>query len=171
MAFSDDMIRGVVKTGQYSDPAAEKHLASVLIKRRDKIGRYYMTRSNPLVDFSLDSSATLTFANAAVKCGIGTEPGAYAASWSTYENGTGATRPIGETKGSAGQLPGPSGLPSAPGSYILVEVRAVDAPHPSWNQPVKVYFRRVGAGWKLVGVERMPDQEPKDAVALQASKK
>ena len=39
MAFSDDMIRALVKTGKYSDAAAEKLLADVLIKRRDKIGR------------------------------------------------------------------------------------------------------------------------------------
>ena len=34
MAFSDEMIRAIVKTGQLSDPKAEEHLATVLIKRR-----------------------------------------------------------------------------------------------------------------------------------------
>ena len=43
MAFSDEMIRAIVKTGQYSDPVAEKHLADVLIKRRNKIGQAYLT--------------------------------------------------------------------------------------------------------------------------------
>ena len=38
MAFSDEMIRALVKTGQYSDPQAEALLAKVLIQRRDKIG-------------------------------------------------------------------------------------------------------------------------------------
>jgi hypothetical protein len=39
MAFSDDLIRALVKTGQFSDPRAEAYLGDVLIKRRDKIGR------------------------------------------------------------------------------------------------------------------------------------
>ena len=46
MAFTDEMIRAIVKTGQFSDPAAEQHLADVLIKRRDKIGRAYLVPTN-----------------------------------------------------------------------------------------------------------------------------
>ena len=38
-AFTDDLIRAAVHTGQFSDPAAEKHLGDVLIKRRDKIAQ------------------------------------------------------------------------------------------------------------------------------------
>ena len=47
MAFSDELIRAVVKTGQFSDPKAEQYLADVLIKRRDKIGRAYLTEDQP----------------------------------------------------------------------------------------------------------------------------
>jgi hypothetical protein len=36
--FPDEMIRAIVKTGQYSDPAVEL-LADVLIKRRDRSAR------------------------------------------------------------------------------------------------------------------------------------
>ena len=49
MAFTDEQIRAAVKTGGFTDPAAEKLLADVLIKRRDKIGRAYFSRINPLV--------------------------------------------------------------------------------------------------------------------------
>ena len=42
-AFTDDMIRAVVHTGQFSDPEAEKYLADVLIQRREKIKRIYLT--------------------------------------------------------------------------------------------------------------------------------
>ena len=49
-AFTDEMIRAVVHAGQFSDPAAEKHLADVLIKRRDKIKSVYLTAVNPVVD-------------------------------------------------------------------------------------------------------------------------
>ena len=67
MAFSDDLIRAIVKTGEYSDPAAEKYLGDVLIQRRDKIGRAYLAKINPVVDPTLDASGVLSFGNAAVQ--------------------------------------------------------------------------------------------------------
>ena len=157
MAFSDEMIRAIVKTGQYSDPMAEKHLADVLIKRRNKIGQIYLTRLNPLVDFSLSPSDLLSFKNAAVRAGMAKAPSSYAVSWSVYDNHTGATNPLGQTQSSSDQVTAPSGLPAKPGSFILAEVRAVESAHDSWRKPVQVYFRRLDRGWELVGVERMKD--------------
>ena len=55
-AFTDELIRAAVHTGQFSDPAAEKYLADVLIKRRDKIAATYLTAVNPIVDPRLDAS-------------------------------------------------------------------------------------------------------------------
>ena len=65
-AFTDEMIRAVVKVGSYSDPAAEALLADVLIQRRDKIAAHYLAAINPLVDFALTPAGRLTFRNAAV---------------------------------------------------------------------------------------------------------
>ena len=42
-AFTDEMIRAVVHTGEFSNPAAEKYLADVLIQRREKIKSVYLT--------------------------------------------------------------------------------------------------------------------------------
>jgi hypothetical protein len=94
MAFSDELIRALVKTGRYSDPKAEEHLATVLIKRRNKIGQAYLTRLNPLVRFSLTPSDVLTFENAAVKTGMAKEPASYIATWS---NSTTAPAPPGRS--------------------------------------------------------------------------
>ena len=66
MAFSDDMIRAIVKTGQYTDPQAEQLLSDVLIQRRDKIAHAYLKAINPVVNVALDGSGALTFDNAAV---------------------------------------------------------------------------------------------------------
>ena len=66
MAFSDEMIRALVKTGQYSEPQAEALLAKVLIQRRDKIGHAYVPAVNPVVNVALSETGMLTFANAAV---------------------------------------------------------------------------------------------------------
>lgn len=159
MAFSDEMIRAVVKTGQLSNPAAEKLLAEALIKRRDKIGQIHLTCINPLVNFSLDSSGVLTFENAAVKLGVAKAPPSYTASWSALDNNTGTMRALGETKSlSESVLPVPA-LPATPGSFVTVDVRSVDPPHASWAKPVRTTFRRIDGGWKLVGLERMEELE------------
>ena len=158
MAFSDKMIRAIVKTGQYSDAAAERYLADVLIKRRDKIGKAYLPAVNPLVDFALDATGTLTFVNAAVQARVASAPaGGYEVRWFRFNNDAGEATPLGSPAifaGSSIQAPVP--LPAEPGAFIKVEVNAVDPPHPSWKEPVQAYFRRTAAGWKLVGVERLP---------------
>ena len=159
MAFTDEMIRAIVKTGQYSDPAAEQHLAEVLIKRRDKIGKAYLPSVNPLVDFRLDASGSLTFENAAVKAGFAAAPrGGYEARWYRFDNSSGNATPIGAPVVSpALKILAPAGLPAGNGEFIKIEVAAVDSPESSWTTPVRVYFRRLPSGWKLVGLERMPD--------------
>ena len=170
MAFSDELIRAIVKTGQYSDPKAEEHLGTVLIKRRNKIGQACLARINPLVSFSLTPSGVLTFENAAVRTGMAKAPASYAATWSEFNNNTGTTRPIGETKGLNELMNAPSGLPSSVGSFVQAEVRSVGAPHASWEKPVRVTFHRLERGWKLVGLERMAD-EPGQAPAQQEPQK
>jgi hypothetical protein len=158
MAVSDELIRAMVKTGQYSDAKAEEHLGTVLIQRRNKIGQAYLTRVNPLVRFSLTPSDVLTFENAAVKTGMAKAPASYVATWSELNNSTGTTRPIGETKGLSELMNAPSGLPSNVGSFVQVDVKALGGPNASWEKPVRVTFRRQERGWKLVGLERMADE-------------
>ncbi len=46
-AFTDEMIRAAVHTAEFTDPAAEKYLADVLIQRREKIKSVYLTQVNP----------------------------------------------------------------------------------------------------------------------------
>ena len=157
MAFTDDLIRAIVKTGQLTDAAAEQHLADVLIKRRDAIGRAYLTTVNPVIDPTLSASGILTFGNAAVERGLAAAPDSYLAVWSTFDNATGTSSRIGQTTG-RDQLEAPSGLPSATGSYIRLALSAVSPSHPAWAHPIDVYFRRIPTGWKLVGLERMPNQ-------------
>jgi hypothetical protein len=159
MAFSDELIRAIVKTGQYSDPAAEKHLADVLIQRRNKIGQAYLPAVNPLVDFQLDSSGTLTFENAAVKAGFATAPPeGYEARWYRFDNNSGAATAIGIATVSRDlKIQAPAGLPAATGEYIKVEVVVVGSPNSAWRVPVQVFFRRAAQGWKLLGLQRLPD--------------
>jgi len=158
MAFSDKMIRAIVKTGEYSDAAAERHLADVLIKRRDKIGAAYLPAVNPLVDFALNGAGVLTFVNAAVQARVASAPpNGYEARWFTFDNQTGAATPLGSSVTIQGMsIQAPVALPGETDTFVKVEIAAVNPPHPAWKDPVQVYFKKTADGWKLVGLERMP---------------
>ncbi len=159
MAFSDELIRAAVHTGQYSDPAAERHLADVLIKRRDAIGRLYLPAVNPVVNLRLGAGG-LAFTNAAVDAGFAQPPTGYHAAWSHFDNATGQASRIAETRSTTTTIPAPDGLPAEAGRFIEIDISA-DAPdHPAWQQPVRAYFRRTPDGWKLVGLQRLPEPLP-----------
>jgi hypothetical protein len=84
MSFSDADLRAIVETARISNPEAEAHLIEVLRKRRDKLGRYWFARVNPLDHFSVDAASgpplagsggladppTLTFDDLAVTGGL-----------------------------------------------------------------------------------------------------
>jgi len=54
MAFTDEHIKAIVKEAKYSDPRAEEYMIQTLIKRRDKTGRYWYNKVNPLDKFKVD---------------------------------------------------------------------------------------------------------------------
>lgn len=156
MAFTDEHIRAAVKTGGYTDPAAEELLTRLLAQRRDKIGRVYFSRINPLTKFALSEGGELTFENPPVIAGFEKEPAkGYEAAWARFDNAANSVTPIATVTSSGKSVRAPDDLPSGSGAYVKVSIRAVEAPHSSWQQPVDVYFRREGTGWKLVGVERL----------------
>ena len=160
-AFSDDLIRAAVHTGQLSDPMAEKYLADVLMKRRDKIARVYLSAVNPIVSPRLETSTTggrLSFDNAAVTASVAEPPSAYHASWMLFDNASAETRPISDTQSATTTIDVPLNLPTSAGTIVAVDIAADSEAQPSWNQPVRVYFRRASQSWTLVGLERIPER-------------
>ena len=155
-AFSDELIRAAVHTGEYTDPNAEKYLADVLIKRRDKVVRTYLTAANPIVNPRLDVSGLLTFENAALAADLASGPVTYHAAWFRFDNATGETQAISETQSATTTMDAPRGLPTAPGSFVGVDVSAAAETHPAWRRPVRAFFNRTAEGWRLVGLERNP---------------
>jgi hypothetical protein len=156
-AFTDELIRAAVHTGEYSDPVAEKYLADVLIKRRNKVVSVYLTAVNPIIDPRLDASGRLTFANAAFEAGGASGSATYRASWFRFDNATGDTQPLSETQSATTTIEAPRGLPTAPGEFVAVDISVETEAHPAWRRPVRSYFRRAGANWALVGLERLPE--------------
>ena len=157
VAFTDDLIRAAVHTGEFSDPVAEKYLADTLIKRRDKIAGVYLVAVNPIVSLRLDANNRLTFENAAVAAGVAKGAVTYRASWALFDNATGQTRPLSETQSTTTTIEAPSGLPTANGSFIEVSISADNPAYPTWKEPIRTHFRRQSDGWKLVGLERLPE--------------
>ena len=153
--FTDEAIRTVVEKARYSDPRATDYLVTTLITRRDKVLRTWLAGVNPLTDFVLSRSGELTFVNAAVEAGIAATGGVNQVQWASFDNGTGGTREIETMSIDQPRVQAPVGLiaPDGP-EFIQVRLAAAHPDYPSWATPVTVHFRRVGDGWKTVGVRR-----------------
>lgn len=142
-AFSDEEIRALVETGEYSDPQAADWITESLIKRRDKIAEAWFAKTLPLDRFKV-VDGKLEFEDLAKGRGIGSAR-EYVVHWSTYdENGT--FKPLAQV---GTQVP-------AFGSdtqYLAatIDCSGSDASSPN---PIIVYLRRGQTGAEIVGIDR-----------------
>jgi hypothetical protein len=142
MAFTDEEIRAIVQTGQYSKPA-EDWITATLIERRNRIGRTYFTRVLPLDRVRLEGD-TLAFDDLGVSYGFA-QPRTYAITWHQFDN---AKDVLLETIGTQAELPpGARALPN--GSYVAARIAAA-----SQSLNVTAYFRKQADGFHLVGLDR-----------------
>jgi hypothetical protein len=152
-AFSDDAIRTAVAKAAFSDPRATDYLTGVLIKRRNAIVRVWLNGVNPLVNFSLDATGTLTFENAAVAANAATPATGYALTWGRLDNASGTREAIGsETTVTETRASLPPEL--SRDEYVVATIRSLHPDHPAWATPLHAYFRREATGWRTVGLER-----------------
>ena len=144
MAFTDEDIRVLVSTGEYSDPAAAEWIATCLMERRDRIGRTYFSKVVPLDRFRIESGS-LTFDDLAIVHGLASAR-QYGVRWAQLDNATGVLTWIdGEDTFALSRR-----LREAPaGAYDAARVWIDD---PDTN--VTVYLRTTGGGAEVVGVER-----------------
>lgn len=134
MSFTDEEIRGIVRAGRLSDPAAEDYLVRCLIERRDKIGRAYFRKVLPLDRFQV-RGGELAFEDLAALHHL-PSPAPYEILWRAFDN---IKDLPGETLGT-----GPR-VPPAPGEYLMAEISSPARP----RQTVRVWLR----GRAVVGVE------------------
>ena len=153
------MLNTLVGVGRFNDPKSEEMLSKFLIERRDAILRRYLPAVNPVVDVRLSPSGTLTFRNAAVDADVAHAPKEYVVVWQRFDNATGTTTTLGESRASTTSVNAPKDLPAAASTYLRVEISA-NGGSESWTEPAHAYFRREAAGWTLVGFARMPGGNP-----------
>jgi hypothetical protein len=157
MAISDEAIRAVVESAEYSDQGAANYMGDVIIARRDKVGLQWLTGVNPLSGFALDESGTLTFTNVAFTTERASAPEGYELSWATFDNATGTSTRVGAA------TPTTEARAVAPrealgGPFVEVAIQTRHAAFPTWRRPVVVHFRRAGSGWTHGGVRRDASQ-------------
>ena len=152
MAFTDDEIRAIVRTGQYSNPEAELWIAESLIRRRDKIGRAFFSKVLPFDRFGVQNGS-LTYEDLALKHGF-IPSQEYAASdnfpqsvrWSRFDNETEQKTPLtGETT-----LILPQQVQQAvAGEYFVIDIAGAES-----RKTVSVFLRKREDGVEVVGIDR-----------------
>lgn len=156
-AFTDDHVRAIVATGEYSNPDAAAYLTQILLERKRKVLTSYLNGTNPVVDLALATDGTLTFGNAAEAAAVARPAESYTVDWSRFDNATGTHTAVGtshevvETRAVA-----PPALMSDRPEFVAVTIRANRADQPAWAQPLTAWFKRATDGWILVGLERQP---------------
>ena len=66
MSFTDEHLRAIVKKAKFSDSRAEEYMSRMLMQRRDKTGRYWYSKVNPLDRFTFSDKRVLRFDDMAV---------------------------------------------------------------------------------------------------------
>jgi len=138
MSFTDDDIRAIVETGQYSSSEVVDRLTRILIARRDKIGRAYFAKVIPFDNFSV-ANGELRYEDLAAKHGFAA-PGQLAASWFRVDNKTGDLTPIAGASGL--RIPA-----EATSGYFAVRI-AQD------KKTMTVFIRAAGGRYDVAGAER-----------------
>jgi hypothetical protein len=124
MAFTDEDIKAIVKTGEYSDHRAEDWVVRCLMERRNKIVRTYLTRVLPLDRFAV-RDGRLVFEDLGSTV-FGTERD-YSVEWSAFDNMTGNLRQLRATS---------FNVPAADSRYVVTRISDRATGH-----AVKAYIR------------------------------
>jgi hypothetical protein len=135
MSFSDDQIRAIVETGEYTDARAVEYITKTLIERRNKIGRTFYSKVLPLDRFAVRDNR-LVFEDLGELSGLNTAR-TFEIRWFAFDNTTGQRAPLAGAVGAA--------VPAGAG-YRVADISAPDA----GSKAVRVYLR----GNTVVGIER-----------------
>jgi hypothetical protein len=144
MSFTEEEIRAIVETGQYSDPRAANWLVKCLVERRTKIGRTYFAKVLPLDRFRVERNR-LIFDDLAVIHGFARDR-QHSVRWSVFDNQTERHRWIPAAR--TFLLP-PEIEQAADNSYFAAHISAEDE-----SRRLIVYLRKASDQITVVGVDR-----------------
>ncbi|MBD3314341.1 MAG: hypothetical protein GF344_01020 [Chitinivibrionales bacterium] len=127
MSFSDKQLYAAAAEGQYRDPTVAAHIAEILVRRRDKIGRRYYSQVNPLDEFKLHRLSggdyELSFKDRAIVDGLEAPEGAMYSYAINLLNGCPICTSAVKTKTRL-SLPALE-MPSIADTYAIVKIRTV----------------------------------------------
>jgi hypothetical protein len=138
MSFSNDQIAAIVKTGDYTNPAAEEWVIKCLIERRDRIGRAYFSKVLPLDRFNV-RNGTLEFVDLAVHHGLA-QPRQFKVEWSEFDNQSERHTSV---NGSG------FAVPRSSAAFLSALIKGDES-----SKSVRVYLRSRSGDWEVVGIER-----------------
>ena len=144
MAFTDDDIGVVVRTGRLSDAEAEQYLIERLIERRDKIGRYWFSLVNTLGNFEVTPNGMLAFERLATTFDLSELSPDSGITWFEYDNRIGKSTAISEE---ATYGANPIALPES----IRRTIDCVRAQFREDERTISVYMRRVEGEFRIEG--------------------
>jgi hypothetical protein len=144
MAFTDDEVRALVATGEFTDHRAVEWITRALIERRNKIGRAYLSSLLPLDGFVVAGNR-LEVRDLAVEHDLA-GPRRYAVRWFYFDN---VSRRRSQLAGGSSLALPAEVLNAKSGSYFAAEIQAEDP-----IKTVTAYLRRDGRSVQVVGIER-----------------
>lgn len=159
MAFTDEQIRAVVASADYSDPEAEAYIAETLAGRRDKIGAAFLPYAGGLDRFAVEGGA-LVFEDLPARYGLVPADRVRNVIFRPFDNETGE---LGEAL-VAGERSGTRlRLPETDAPFLMAELRTYRHGY------TRVYLRRAGGSYEVVGVTRVGQGEaPREQAAYSA---
>ena len=160
--FTDDMIRAIVDAAQLSDRAAASTLSDIIIRRRDKVVKYWIRQTNPIDEFKIDESAhgtDIVFDNAAIRVGAATPTATYSSRWSRFDNSSGAQETIASStpiENNRARIPENAwGAADASGArYAVAAIETTHPDFPMWKKAVTVTVRQRNGEVDIVGIDR-----------------
>lgn len=144
-AFTDEELRAIVQTGQYSDQKAADWILKCLIERRDKIKRAFLARVLPLDRFRVDNGSVV-FEDLGALHGV-RKPGGLKTSWARFDNKSGVSEPLNGRSGF--RIPDELARLDR-GGYARLEITdETESAH-----RVIVYLRKGVESLEIVGIDR-----------------
>ena len=144
MNFSDEEIRAIVSTAEYSDPAAEQYLIHTLIKRRNKIGRAYLFFSGGLDKFKIDNYR-LVLEDLLKKYEIDTTEKTRKITWAEFDNNTGK---IGNTLTELETSDLQINIPSSKAEFLVATIETPEL------GVTRIFIRNSSVEYEVVGIKR-----------------